>query len=301
MFLRVFIGYLLALGLTAVIPVFAGNDKDYNYLALGDSISFGLNPTLLDKVPPPVPADFIGYPETVADIEHLLQSKKEVNASCPGETSGSFLNVLVRDNGCNSPHLGVPQLPPFKTTIGLHTAYTSSQMEFAASQLANNKHINLITLGIGGNDLLLLQEDCAASDPAGFTACVAAALFAPDGSPGLLLTTYGSNLAQILTQIRAVYSGTLVLVEYYSPSTDPLFTLAITALNRVMMQVGGQFGVKFADGFTAFQFASAPFGGDPCAAGLLIHLNSSMCDIHPSQAGRDLLAATVLFTIGAKY
>lgn len=80
-----------------ITPVFAGNDTNYNYLALGDSVPFGLNPVLL---PPysqvtPSPSQFVGYPESLAAIEHLLQSKKEVNASCPGETSASFLNVPV--------------------------------------------------------------------------------------------------------------------------------------------------------------------------------------------------------------
>src|SRR6266581_6235747 len=138
-----------------VAPVFAGNDKNYTYLALGDSISFGLDATLL---PPyatqlPTPEQFIGYPEAVAAAEHLLESKKEVNASCPGETSGSFLNTASPDFGCNSPHFQppLPPIPPFKTGIGLHTAYTGSQMDFAESELRTNRHINLVTLGIGAN------------------------------------------------------------------------------------------------------------------------------------------------------
>src|SRR5215471_21762585 len=96
--------YPLLIGLIA--PAFAANETNYTYLALGDSVPFGLNITLL---PPfsqklPTPAEFVGYPEPVAASEHLLQSKQEVNASCPGETSGSFLNASMPDNGCNSPH-----------------------------------------------------------------------------------------------------------------------------------------------------------------------------------------------------
>jgi hypothetical protein len=72
-------------------------------------------------------------------------------------------------------------------------------------------------------------------------------------------------------------------------------------LNQVMTQVGANFGVKVADAFTAFQIASAlfpspapPHAGDPCAAGLLIRLNSTTCDVHPSPLGRDLIASTVV-------
>src|SRR5215471_3061323 len=103
---------IASLALTVLsAPAFA--DTDYTYLALGDSVPFGMNVTLL---PPysqqtPTPADFVGYPEAVAAAVHVL----EVNASCPGETSGSFLIASVPDNGCNSPHIvpsPSPGLPP---------------------------------------------------------------------------------------------------------------------------------------------------------------------------------------------
>src|SRR5437016_6021153 len=146
---KIFIITQLALTLL-VAPAFAGNDT---YLALGDSVAFGMNVTLL---PPfatqlPTPQQFIGYPEVVAAAQPLLESKGEVNASCPGETSGSFLNTASPDYGCNSPHFQppLPPLPPFKATIGLHTTYTGSQMEFAESELRTNKQIKLVTLGIG--------------------------------------------------------------------------------------------------------------------------------------------------------
>ena len=138
-------------------PMLAGNVTDYTYLALGDSIAFGFNPNLFSPtLPTPTASQFVGYPEVVAQVELLLQSKKEVNAACPGETSASFWIPGALDNGCNDP--GPSGQPPFRTTIGLHTNYTGTQLAFAESQLASNKHINLVTLGIGGNDLLLLEQ-----------------------------------------------------------------------------------------------------------------------------------------------
>jgi len=257
----------------------AGNDKNYNYLALGDSVAYGLDVRLLTNTPPPAPSAFTGYPEVVSAFEHLLTSSKEVNASCPGETSGSFIDTTMRDYGCHSP--GPQGQPPFKSSIGLHTNYDGSQLNFAISQLSTNTHINMVTLGIGSNDALLLIKDCNSD-----MACVQA------GLPGIL-QTFGQNLAQILTAIRtqAHYTGTLVLVKYYSPEID--LNPVAQAINGVMDTVGSQFKVRFADGYTAFQLASAFFGGDPCKAGLLIHLTPTTCDIHPSPAGRDLLAAAV--------
>jgi lysophospholipase L1-like esterase len=278
----------LALALAAA-PAFAGNDRNYTYLALGDSVSFGLNATLLQpySTQTPTAAEFIGYPEVVAAAEHLLQPRKEVNPSCPGETSGSFLNTAAPDNGCNSPH-GLN--PPFKT-IGLHTSYTGAQMDFAEAQLKANKHINLVTLSIGANDILLVLpqlEQCGANQACGQS------VLAP------VLQSYGANLAQILTRIRAHYHGTLVLMTYYSPS--PVLDGVTVAVNGVMTQVAAAFAVKIADGFAAFQFASALFNHDACQAGLLIRLPPTPpgppCDIHPSPLGRDVLAATVELATG---
>jgi lysophospholipase L1-like esterase len=293
--LKQFMGFIatqtVAIAVLAT-PMLAANPTDYTYLALGDSIAFGFNPNLFSPtLPTPTPSDFVGYPEVVAQVENLLQSKKEVNAACPGETSASFWIAGALDNGCNDP--GPSGQPPFRTTIGLHTNYTGTQLAFAESQLASNKHINMVTLGIGGNDLLLLEQQCTAAPVPSFDGCVEAHLPA-------VLQSYAANLTAILEGLRANYKGMLILVNNYSPSADPLFIEAVQALDQVMTQVGTPFGAKFADAFTAFQIASALAGGDPCAAGLLIRLTSTTCDVHPSPIGRDLLAGTVIFASAGK-
>lgn len=261
-------------------PASAANLKNYTYLALGDSIPFGFDPTLF-ATSIPAPDDFIGYPELLRNPK----AKKLLNAACPGETSGSFLVGRPPDNGCNGPGPGPQPPPPFKTWIGLKADYLGiSQMEFAVRQLQGNKHINLVTLSIGGNDLSLLEAECAGT--ADFGGCVTPRL-------RVVLGHYGANLTQILAGIRQVYSGKLVLMTNYSPRADGLTTWVVGQLNCVMLDVGSQFGAQIADGFTAFQVASAPFGDDPCAAGLLVRRSASSCDIHPSALGRTVLAETV--------
>ena len=270
----------------------SSNETNFEYLALGDSVPFGLNQALL---PPfsqqtPTPSEFIGYPEAFAALTHLGQSKEEVNASCPGETSGSFLDTSVKDNGCNSPHFQppAPTIPPFKTSIGLHTPYTVAQMDFAESQFDANKQIRLVTLSIGANDILLAlpQLEQCGTDPV----CAQNVL-----TPVLQL--YAVNLGQILTRIRAHYHGTLVLLTYYSPA--PALDGVAQALNGVMTQVARNFpSIIIADGYAAFKLASAAFHGDACQAGLLIRLPPSPfttmpCDIHPSAIGRNVLAFTI--------
>jgi hypothetical protein len=134
---------------------------------------------------------------------------------------------------------------------------------------------------------LLVLENCA--NAADIVACVNSQLPA-------VFYAYGQNLAHILAALRAQYDGTLVLVTYYSPS--PNLNGVAQALDSVMTQVGSQFDAKFADGFGAFQLASAPFQGDPCKAGLVVRLSPSTCDVHPSPAGQELLAAAVESAIG---
>jgi lysophospholipase L1-like esterase len=283
---RTLLGSLL-LTLVTSTTLLAGNEKNYTYLALGDSVAFGLDITLLVSPPPlppptlPSPDAFVGYPEALARIEHLLQPKKEVNTSCPGETSASFINANVIDYGCHS--RGPDGEPPF-TSIGLHTNYEGAQLDYAIAQLKSNKHIDLVTLSIGANDMLMMLRDC--SLPNAPEHCV-------DNGVPAVLNAYAGNLTQILAGIRvgAKYDGRLVLVKYYSPAKG-LNGIALS-LNAVMDAVGKPFNVIFADGFKAFEDASKDFGGDPCAAGMLIPVGPGVCDIHPTPLGRDLLAAVI--------
>jgi lysophospholipase L1-like esterase len=274
------------LALTVLVaPVFAASSSPHRYLALGDSVSFGYDPT----VTVPNPQNYIGYPE----ILDPLVPKQEVNASCPGQTSASFLSGTdtseVQGRNCEG-------AGGWKANLPLHVAYSGSQADFAVSQLKNSKSIDLVTLSIGGNDLLRVQQDCL-SDP-NFAGCVVTAL-GTQTAPGAALAAYGANLTEILRRLRkdAHYNGTLVLVTYVATSTDPVVIGAIAALNQVMTQVGSQFGAKMADGFTAFQIASLPYGHDPCEAGLLVRLSPTTCDVHPTRLGQTVLASTVLIAI----
>lgn len=284
------------------IPL-AASGPTITYLALGDSVSFGLNEALLPPYTsaPPTPSEFIGFPTTLSYLMPPYSPNNLANASCPGETSGSFLNTSAPDNGCNSDHIVYPppgsnlppiKIPPFKTTIGLHVSYTSSQMAYAATQLGAGNHVGLVTLMIGANDILLVLpqlEACGTS-----TTC-AGGILEP------VLANYAANLAQILGGLRRLYSGRLALVTYYSPT--PALNTVAQALNGAMTAVAANFpNIIVADSYTPFQMASAPFGGDPCQAGLLIKLpanpyNTSACDIHPSPLGRNLIAAAVDYAL----
>jgi lysophospholipase L1-like esterase len=247
--------------------------RNTRYLALGDSIAFGYNPLVL-----PVNLDkYVGYPEVVSDALH----RKVANASCFGESSGSFLVLGAPDTGCAL----------WRASLPLKVSYSGTQMQYALDYLQTNlKKTDLITLDIGVNDLGALLASC------NFDLTCASA-----GLPGTL-AAYAQNLATIFGGIRAAgYTGPIVAVTPYAANyNDPVEVSGLLALDSVLAQVASAFDVQVADAFEAFLVADIPFGNDSCAAGLLIKLPNNTCDIHPSLAGQTLIAQTVVASIGKK-
>jgi lysophospholipase L1-like esterase len=270
-----------AVSLMPALPASAtpvtGPDANGTYLALGDSVAFGYVPP--QAVPAPNyfdPRSFVGYPEDVARALHIRVS----NASCPGETTASFLVPAAPSNGCeNSPGSSIG----YRTEYPLHVQYLGTQMRYALKYLAVYRHTRLVTIDIGANDVFLCQETTA-------DACASTAEFQA------VLQEIQANLTTIYSLIRDVahYHGLLVALTYYSVSySDPAEVASTKALDSVIASVTEKFGGKVVDGFAAFEGPSAAFGGSPCAAGLLIKLPDGTCNIHPSPAGHLLLARAI--------
>jgi hypothetical protein len=262
------------LALVPVVPASAHSASDshpnHNYLALGDSVPFGYNPLLV--TPGVNPNVFVGYPQLAANL--FTPNLNVFNASCPGETSSSLINGARPDNGCQD----------YRQFIGaLHVSYQRSQLRYAESYLADNPRTKFVSLMIGANDLFLLQKECG-----NVNACII------HGLPSLLVTLK-ANLTTIYSGLRAAgFKGDFVAVTYYSTNYgDPFVTGAVWAVDQVLAGVTEAFRGNVADGFHAFAIASAPYGGDTCAAGLLIQLPSGGCDVHPSSAGAALLASAL--------
>jgi hypothetical protein len=273
------------------------------YLALGDSVAFGYNP--VDYAAHPTQLwRFTGYPELIG-----LAPIPTANASCEGETSFSFLDASSPfDNGCHNDWRA--------HNYPLHVTYASasqSQLDYAVKYLLAHPSTKTVSVGIGANDLLILQDNCSnpATNPtllacigAGHApadcvnACIAADLQSPTGT----LAKAANNLATIIGTLRAVYSGQIVLVTYYTNNyanpNDPNL-LAIAGLDMVEVQVAQAFGIDVAKGFSTFGAIAKLSGGDPCAAGLLYKLADGTCDKHPSAFGQSVLAAAVAAAVPA--
>jgi lysophospholipase L1-like esterase len=269
------LAFLLTVLLTPLAASAAVENTDGTYLALGDSIAFGFNP----HGEPRNTESFKGYPSLISKNLDL----KLTNAACSGETSGHFVSLSNPDNGCQ----------PWHTASRLHTNYTTTQLDFAVNYLQTHPDTQLVTINIGANDLYYFRDQCITAtptDPTAIQSCIEA------GVPGVLASV-AANLSTIYQRIRleAGYTGELVALTYYSTNyTDFATTAIVQALNQVITGVTLVYGGKVADGYGAFYQAAAPYGGDPCAAGLLIRLTTSTCDVHPSQTGHRLLAEAIL-------
>ncbi|HEV8461946.1 MAG TPA: SGNH/GDSL hydrolase family protein [Gaiellaceae bacterium] len=282
MFVLVGVAVAGGAGTASADPV-TGSDANGTYLALGDSVAFGYVPS--NAIPPPNYLDahsFVGYPE------FLAQTLKErvSNASCPGETTASMLVAGAQSNGCEN---SLGSSVGYATQFPLHVQYQGTQMEYALHYLAAHKHTRLITIDIGANDAFLCQETTAdhCTSPAELQG---------------VASTIATNLVTIIRELRsdAGYGGPIVVLTYYSLSySDPAAVAGTQFLDSVIAGAATAAGAIVADGFGAFQGPSAPFGGDPCAAGLLIKLPDGTCNIHPSPPGQQLLASAIAKAIGA--
>lgn len=268
---RTRIFFLLFALTTLTASLSAQGASQARYLALGDSVTFGfINNAGFEYVN----ADnFIGFPTYAG----LGANMNVVNASCPGETTASFLSAAGIDNGCKQ----------FRTAgAQLHVPYASTQLDFALAFLKSHPQTRLITVGLGADDVLLLNIACS-----GNPACI---------QTGLL--TVAANMETILSDLRATgFTGTIIVANYYSTDySDPAQTGIIAALNQALAAAAGTNGAVVADVFSAFQSATFPVGGKTCNAGLLngsfSPIDQFTCDIHPSQSGQMLIGKVVAQT-----
>ncbi len=245
------------------------------YLALGDSVPFGFRPGAIAEYADA--ANFVGYPELVGEELGL----EVVNASCPGETTASFLDTEAQSNGCqNSLQSGFG----YRTAYPLHVRYESvdqSQLDFALDTLTENEDVELVTLQIGANDAFICQQTTPTrcSDPADLQT---------------LARTVQTNLDTILSRLReeAGYDGQIVVVTYYALNYSDAFGIATEELDDGVARVAEANGADVADGYEAFRARAAQAGGDSVAAGLVLPN-----DVHPTEEGQRLLADAVLAVV----
>jgi lysophospholipase L1-like esterase len=263
------------------LPVVAGS----RYLALGDSISFGYRePNAIPKPNYNKQKSLVGFPEDVAKNLDL----KLANASCPGETTDSFMDTSAQSNFCeNSFENGHRTPTSYRKSFPLHVKYKNdkqSQLAFAEGYLKKHPSTRLVTLMIGANDGFLCLKQTS-------DGCVSE--FAK------LQKHIKHNATKIFKGLRnkADYKGQLVVVTYYSTDySNSLNNIESQGVSQAVIDAGKPYHVRVADGFGQLKKAARQAHGDTCKANLLTALSGAdkgTCGVHPSVAGQALMAQAV--------
>jgi len=271
---------LLLVATVCVCGTAAAQQDNGEVLVLGDSVSYSYIASVGYEYFYTNPDNFIGFADELGYRLHL----DVVNSACPGETSGSFLSSTATDNGCRA----------FRGLFPLHVNYASTQAAFATAYLKSHHRVRLVTLLLGANDGLLLEESCASQPtPAAVEACIVA------GAPAVF-TSVAGNIEKILADLRATgYRGRIVVANYYALNYADVPATALSAdLNAAITASASAYDAIVADVFTAFRDVAADpaYGGNTCNAGLLNPdvTNQFVCNIHPAQTGHRLIAKTIL-------
>jgi lysophospholipase L1-like esterase len=262
------LGVLGVLVSASAAPAQFNPPKKY-YLALGDSITYGVqNARLAAGLPP---AAFPGYVEPFADRMRTFEPDLQVvNYGCPLESTSTFIA-----GPCPGKLVGVT----------LHDDFEGSQLNAATTFLnAHRGQVSPITLHLFGGDLRELNAACG-----GDQACVLAR--APAA-----IAQFEIRLGTILEQVRASAPDAEIIVIGawnslldFVAVRDPL----IQALNASIASVAAHARAYVADVVPSFN----PAGTGPRIAAICsLTLLCSAADTHPSDAGYQRIAEIVFDT-----
>jgi lysophospholipase L1-like esterase len=243
------------------------------YLALGDSIAYGIQPAKVRAGLPPSGFD-TGYVDVfAARLRSLVPKIRVINYGCPGESSKTFIA-----GGC----------PWLTGQRRLHDAFRGAQLDAALGFLrAHPGQVSPITLTLWGNDVTEFTDACK-----GDLACVRTR--APRE-----IAQFASRLTSILRRLRvAAPKAEIILTGAWNNDvanlrrTDPL----LRSLDATLAQIAHAAKARFADTFPVFN-----------PAGTLAHEKARICaltfvcsegDGHPTNAGYRAIAKAVFSASG---
>ncbi|MDH3470121.1 MAG: SGNH/GDSL hydrolase family protein [Acidimicrobiia bacterium] len=248
------------------------------YLSLGTSLAAG---TLADGMGGSIGFSPSSYTDFLAGrlAQDDFKARKHVKLGCPGETTLSMMTGFDPDGSPSVCHPGV-----------LDTYKTGTQLGDALAHLSSGKgkQTKLITIDMGANDALQTLEACVTD-----LACILG---------DLELTK--ANLRSILADIREVYDGPIVAMNYYNPNLvawflDPglaALTAALQSLyNDGLETVYADFDVLLADvevafGSSDFSDANGNFVPDNVETICALTFMCSDDNIHPTPVGYEFIA-----------
>jgi len=289
---------LVVMNIAIITPAaVSGAFTQHYYVAVGDSLSFGYQPTL----------DFShGFADDLfADLRRAEVTSNErnhtamENYACAGETSATMIN-----GGCRGRDF-------------LKIPYSGAQLDAViAFMLAHKGQISPVTFEIGANDVLpdWNATTCTASSATDdHIAQVDYNLTHVDTSTSDAANDPNNTANGILQRLTTALSispplpgvhgpantqarpGDLVMLNYYNPFAKICSDSAafVKKLNDHLAADAAKFGVPMVDVYTAF-------GGDSGMAGNICAYSwyCARQDIHPTTAGYQVIAAAVKGVLG---
>jgi lysophospholipase L1-like esterase len=246
------------------------------YLALGDSLTYGIQPDKVDAGLLPRGFD-TGFVDVFARrLRKLAPRLQVVNYGCPGESTVSFVA-----GGC----------PWLAGGRSLHAGFRGAQLDAALAFLRTHPNaVSPVTLNLGGNDAQAFSDACNGS-----FAC------ARSRAPRAL-RQLASRLGSILHRLRlAAPRAEIIVVGLWNNDlshpreSDPLYRTLDLTIGRVAATVGA----RFADPFPLFDLQEnlARRRARICA----LTFTCSRGDGHPTDAGYRAIAAAVYAASGYRH
>lgn len=266
----VLVGLTLALAVLVAAARGTTAPESY-YLALGDSITYGIQPT--KAKPGARPSDFkTGYVDVIAArLRKHSPSLQVVNYGCPGESTVTFTRG---------------RCPAFADRIKLHDAFRGSQLEAALAVLrAHPGEVSPITLTLFGNDWLpVLLDTCKGN-------VVCARKRGPKE-----IAAFGSRLTSIVRQLRAAApTAQIIVTGAWNPDPSQLAALEpiYRSLETVIVRAAAPSHARVARMIPVFN----PPGKTQARLCALTFI-CSKGDPHPTDAGYRAMADAVLRAAG---
>ena len=260
---------VLTAGALAASP--ASSAPQAYYLALGDSIAYGIQPAKVSAGLPPSGFN-TGYVDVFAARLRALAPKiRVVNYSCPGESSKTFVG-----GGCSGR----------ADVRGLHDAFKGTQLGAALAFLrAHRGQVSPITLTLWGNDVFEEFSPACKGD----LVCIRS--HAKGG-----LARFSSRLASIVSRLRAAAPKAEIIltgawnfdVEHLAQS-DPLFR----SVDATIARVAAAGKARVAKMYPVFN----PIGREKARICALTFI-CSKGDPHPTDAGYRAMAAAFFAASG---
>lgn len=259
--------------------IFASDLKPYTIVALGDSITAGFEPDHK------VGVDTYGFVERLEEQGWFHSETKAINLGVVGLTSDGLLNYVT-----------ALQTGKAVTVDSIQADLKDSRIHVLANDISINRQklidADVITITIGGNDLVQVITRLKLSNLTQFKADVNAAIAA-----------YKKNLQKIIETIYAINpKAKIIVADQYQPIPQKAVGFIYTFLQESMKQfsestetVAGQFH-KNNRQVQVVHLAELFKGKES----VYTHIDTYR-DIHPNQEGYQLIAKEISSLIWGNY